>query len=67
MPEPLPGTYTALVRYRSPNPFFVGTGNTDLVCPSCSSVLAKTVPADELADIVFRCHCGTFSRLVAPA
>ena len=63
IPEPAPGTYTALVCSRSPNPSIVGTGDAGLICPVCTSLLAQAVPVEAAGDIFFRCYCGTFSRL----
>ena len=63
MAELAPGTYTVLVRCRSPNPSIVGGGDADVICPACSSLLAKTVPPEALGEIVFRCGCGMFGRV----
>ena len=42
-------------------PFFVGYSDTDLVCGSCGSTLAKGIVNGQLRDIVFQCpKCGEY-------
>ena len=53
----------------SKDPFFVGQGDTDLICDSCGSTLAEGIVNGQLRDIVLKCPgCGEYYEqiLLAP-
>ena len=46
-------------------PFFVGRGDTDLVCGSCGSTLAEGIVNGQLRDIVLKCpECGEYCEQI---
>jgi hypothetical protein len=48
-------------------PFFVGKGDCDLACGSCTATLAKGMVNGQLRVIAFRCpHCGQICEQKSP-
>lgn len=42
-------------------PFFVGQGDTDLVCGSCGSILAEGIVNGQIRDLILKCpECGEY-------
>jgi hypothetical protein len=48
-------------------PAMAGRGFTAFVCPTCGTVQCKGVAEVTLRHVVFRCDCGTLSRVARPA
>jgi hypothetical protein len=44
-------------------PQFEGQGNINYSCGACGELIAKNMAKGSLANIVVKCHCGSFSEI----
>jgi hypothetical protein len=52
---PATGDQTPVIAYHSPDPFYMGGGNEDLLCGHCEWLLAHGVDQLQIPSVVIKC------------
>ncbi len=65
IPEPKPGTASVISPSGFDGPVFMGSGDTDLLCGSCSTVIAHGMVAGQMQDLVVKCkECSAYCAIL---
>jgi hypothetical protein len=61
IPEPLPGTKTIIAPKTMPA--YKSSGDIDVLCGACSTVIVKGMTPNQAQDVAIKCSCGNFNEL----